>query len=164
MDVNDFIDKTDLARTSFISHADTNFGSSGVFCWISNWQICNDTSFLKPNRFFLTNGTFVENCTRFTTWVCVCVCVQSCLTLYDLMDCRPPGFSVHGVLQARILEWFATSFARGSSPGLKPTSSASPALAGWFLTTWATWEAPTVLRSSLKFSLWPCLARLAQYC
>ena len=31
--------------------------------------------------------------------------LQSCLTLYDPMDCGPPGFSVHGILQARILEW-----------------------------------------------------------
>ena len=39
--------------------------------------------------------------------VCVCVCVlvtQSCLTLCDPVDCSPPGSSVHGILQARILE------------------------------------------------------------
>ena len=40
---------------------------------------------------------------------------QSCLTLCDPMDCRPPGSSVHGVLQARILEWIAILFSRGSS-------------------------------------------------
>ena len=48
--------------------------------------------------------------------VCVCVCVlvaQSCLTLCDPMDCSLPGSSVHGILQARILEWVA--FSRGSS-------------------------------------------------
>ena len=32
------------------------------------------------------------------------------------MDCDPPGSSVHGILQARILEWVAISFSRGSSP------------------------------------------------
>jgi len=32
------------------------------------------------------------------------------------MDCSPPGSSVHGILQARILEWVAISFSRGSSP------------------------------------------------
>ena len=45
--------------------------------------------------------------------VCVCVCVivtQSCLTLCDPMDCSPPGSSVHGILQARILEWIAIPF------------------------------------------------------
>ena len=40
---------------------------------------------------------------------------QSCLTLCDPVDCSPPGFSIHGILQARILEWVAISFSRGSS-------------------------------------------------
>ena len=40
---------------------------------------------------------------------------QSCLTLCDPMDCSPPGSSVHGILQARIVEWVAISFPRGSS-------------------------------------------------
>ena len=35
---------------------------------------------------------------------------QSCLTLCDPMDCSLPGFSVHGILQARTLEWVAISF------------------------------------------------------
>ena len=45
---------------------------------------------------------------------CVCVCVnvyvQLCLTLCDPMDCSLPGSSVHGILQARVLEWVAISF------------------------------------------------------
>ena len=40
---------------------------------------------------------------------------QSCLTLSDPVDCSPPGSSVHGILQARILEWVAMPFSRGSS-------------------------------------------------
>ena len=40
---------------------------------------------------------------------------QSCLTLCDAMDCSPPGSSVYGILQARILEWVVISFSRGSS-------------------------------------------------
>ena len=43
------------------------------------------------------------------------VCPQSCLTLCDPKDCSPPGFSVHGILPARILERVAISFSRGSS-------------------------------------------------
>ena len=41
--------------------------------------------------------------------------LQLCLTLYNPMDYSPPGFSVHGILQARILEWVAISSSRGSS-------------------------------------------------
>ena len=47
--------------------------------------------------------------------VCVCVCTQLCQTLCHLMDCRPPGSSVHGISQARILKWIAISFFRGRS-------------------------------------------------
>ena len=43
------------------------------------------------------------------------VVAQSCLILCDPMDCSPPGFSVLGILQARLLEWIAISSSRGSS-------------------------------------------------
>ena len=54
---------------------------------------------------------------KFRTAVSTCCCLvaQSCLTLCDLMDCSPPGSSGHGISQARILEWVAISFSRGSS-------------------------------------------------
>ena len=46
----------------------------------------------------------------------MCVLVtQSCLTLYDPMDCSQPGSPDHGILQARILEWVAIPFSGGSS-------------------------------------------------
>ena len=53
--------------------------------------------------------------------VCVCVCVcaqslQSCLTLWNPINCSPPGSSVHGILQARILEWVVMPSSRGPSP------------------------------------------------
>ena len=44
----------------------------------------------------------------------VCLAAQSCPTLHNPVDCRPPGSSVHGILQARIPEWVATSSSRGS--------------------------------------------------
>ena len=40
---------------------------------------------------------------------------RSCLSLFDPMDCSPLGFSVHGILQARILEWISIPFSRESS-------------------------------------------------
>ena len=43
---------------------------------------------------------------------------QSCPTLSDPMDCSPPGFSVHGVFQARVLEWGAIAFSINSSRSL----------------------------------------------
>ena len=42
--------------------------------------------------------------------------LQSCLTLCNPVDCSLPGSSVHGILQARILEWVAMSFSRGIVP------------------------------------------------
>ena len=47
--------------------------------------------------------------------VCVCSVALSGLTPCDPMDCSPPGSSVHGIFQARILEWVALSYFRGSS-------------------------------------------------
>ena len=49
--------------------------------------------------------------------VCISVCLvaQSCPTLCDPMDCSPPGSSVHGIFQARVLKWVAISSSRGSS-------------------------------------------------
>ena len=41
--------------------------------------------------------------------------VHSCLTLCNPIDCSPPDSSAHGILQARILEWVAIPFSRGSS-------------------------------------------------
>ena len=66
--------------------------------------------------------------------VCVCVCVclvvlESCLTLCGLIDCSLPGSSVHGIFQARILEWVAFPLPRDlPDPGIEPVSLASPAL------------------------------------
>ena len=63
---------------------------------------------------------------------------QSCQTLWDPMDCSPPGSSVHGILQARILEWVAIPFSRGSSWPRDRTQV--PCIASRFFTVWATRE------------------------
>ena len=66
---------------------------------------------------------------------------QLCPTLWDPVDGSPPGFSVHGVFQARILEWVAISSSRDLPDlGFKLASLMSPALAGGFFTTGA-WKA-----------------------
>ena len=52
---------------------------------------------------------------------------QSCLTLWDLMDCSPPGFSVHRNFQARILEWAAISYSKDlPDTGIKPVPLTPP--------------------------------------
>ena len=80
--------------------------------------------------------------------VCVCVCVCMCvhakslqlsLTLCDPMDCSPPGFSDHGISQAKILEWVAISFSRGSSQPRSQTQVSH--IADEFFTVSATREA-----------------------
>ena len=66
--------------------------------------------------------------------MCVCVCAsmymnmysevtQLCLTLCDPVGCSLPGSSIHGILQARILEWVAISFSKDHpNPGIEPGS------------------------------------------
>ena len=60
----------------------------------------------KKREEVLSVYSLVKGCAQF---------LQLCLTLCDPVDCSPPGFSVHEVLQARILEWVALPFSRGSS-------------------------------------------------
>ena len=57
------------------------------------------------------------------------------------MDCRPPGSSAHGILQARTVQWAAIPFFKGPSPPKDRTWV--PCTAGGFSTTWASREAPT---------------------
>ena len=64
---------------------------------------------------------------------------ESCPTLCNPMDCRPPGSSVYRILQARILEWVVISFSRGSSWSRDRTQVSC--VAGRFFTVWATREA-----------------------
>ena len=78
--------------------------------------------------------------------------LQSCPTLCDPMKCSPPGSSVHGTLQARILEWVAVPSSRASSwPGDQTCVSYNYLhLAGGFFTTSATWEAQNKLGFTAK--------------
>ena len=62
----------------------------------------------------------------------------SCPTLCNTMDSSPASSSVHGILQARIMEWVAIPFSRGSSQPRDWTQVSH--IAGRFFTIWATWE------------------------
>ena len=71
--------------------------------------------------------------TLWTMTVRLCLVIQSCPTLCDHLDCSPPGTSVHGILQARILEWVTMTSPRDRpNPGIEPTSPASLALQAGF--------------------------------
>ena len=83
---------------------------------------------------------------------------QWCLTLHYSVDCSLPGSSVHGILQARTLEWVAIPFSRGSSWPRNRTWVSC--IAGRFFTDWATREScsflnihPHVFTSSDDFSI-----------
>ena len=69
--------------------------------------------------------------------------------LCDPMDYSPPGFSVHGISQGRILEWVAISFSKGSSQPSDRNCVSS--IDKQILYHWATWEAPSLL---IPFSLY----------
>ena len=72
--------------------------------------------------------------------LCHCLaCVLSCVCLCNLMDCSPPGSSVHGTFQAGILEWVTISFSKGSS--WPRTQSRNSCIGKWDLYHQATWEA-----------------------
>ena len=74
------------------------------------------------------------------------MCAPSCLTLWDSIDCSPPGSSLHGVFQATILEWVAISFSKRSS-SLRDQICVS-CVAGRFFTT----EPPKLFRVQCRTS------------
>ena len=74
--------------------------------------------------------------------------IQSCPALCDPMDCSLLGSSIHGILQARILEWVAIPFSRGS---FRPRDwTQVSCITGRFFTIWATREAPGEFMSRIS--------------
>ena len=93
--------------------------------------------YMKVKR---VNGEFSQEKKIFSISLILCVC--EIMYVYNPMDCSLPGSSVHGILQAKIVE----SVARPPpgdlpNPRIKPACLTSPALAGGFFTTSTTWEA-----------------------
>ena len=80
--------------------------------------------------------------------MCGVLVAQSCLTLYDQWTvCSAQSSSVHGIFQARILEWFAISSSRGSSqPRDRTRISYVSCIASRFFTQWATGEAKVTFK------------------
>ena len=87
---------------------------------------------------------------------------QSCPTLCDPMDCSPTGSSIHGIFQARVLEWVAISFSRGSSWPRDWTRVSC--IAGRCFTIWATRKAHNpeehaYTKKEEKYYFWVTLKR-----
>ena len=96
---------------------DAHFSPAQMFCFDLLWDLR------------ISHGVCV--------FMCVCVLVaQSCPTLWDPMDYSLPGSPVHGILQARILDWVAMPFSRGSSWPRDQTWVSWTT--GRFFTVWAT--------------------------
>ena len=91
---------------------------SSIALYNNSWPI---VSIIKFNHVLENNSIFSYKTNPeckiilYISNVCVCVLTQSCLPLCNPMDYSPPGSSVQGILQARILEWVATPFSKGSS-------------------------------------------------
>ena len=95
------------------------------FCWYLDFV-------LKASR------TVTINFCCFKPLCCCCLVAKSCPTLCEHMDCSLPGSSVHGISQARTLEWVAISFSGGAF-WLRDLMCLM--LGRWILYHWMTWEA-----------------------
>ena len=109
---------------------------STIVAWRVPWTE-DPCLFTLLNRRFSKTSRQIREITYESMHVCVCgggmhvLVTQSCPTLCYSTDCSQPGSSVHGILQARILEWVAVPFFRGSSdPGIKFGSLALQATPG----------------------------------
>ena len=96
-------------------------GMAGIFCCRNPLEAWGERGY--PGQVtspFPTSHTRERDpLTGASDWLAVCVRVkslQSCPTLCNLMDCSLPGSAVHGILQAKVLEWVAMPSSRGSSP------------------------------------------------
>ena len=112
-------------------------GQQGVLHW--EWK-CKGSQQGRNHRFTAAEMHCMYVCVCVS--VCVCVCGQSCMTLWDPKDCNPPSSSVRGIFQARILEWVAISFSRGSYRTTDRTRvSCVSSIGRWVLYPCTTWEA-----------------------
>ena len=106
--VSDSGDPMNCSPTRLLCAWDFPGKNAGVGCHFSERRI----QFLKSRYLeFLTSNVVIWG---YFVMLCVCLVAQSCLPRCNPVDCSPPGSSVPGILQARILEWVAMPFSRGS--------------------------------------------------
>ena len=121
--------------------------SNSKFLLVGKCQAENDAFKLNPDILLYsvlwTTLTKSQSFGFNNSWRKGCCCcrliAKSCPTLSNPMDCSPPGSCVHGISQARILEWVAISLSKGSS---RPKDQTWVSCIGkWILYHWATREA-----------------------
>ena len=135
-----------------ISHIEmvTHFVPTWSGCWANPGGSISETGVWSV-RCLTTNLVPPEQMDISRKWSEV---AQLCLTLCDPMDCSPPGSSIHGIFQARVLEWVASSFSRGSSRPRDWTWISR--IVGRHFTVWAT-------RMEIrKVCLWLLISHLSQ--
>ena len=105
-------------------------------------------SLKKKNLYLNLICSLVKKKKIYWPYICCCLVVKLYSTLYDPMDCSLPGSSVHGISQAKILEWVAISSSRGSFQPRDRThiSFNSSCMAGGFFTV----ELPGKLTGSIS--------------
>ena len=89
-----------ILKERYFSHCGFSHNHPQVLTWFCVCVLTQNSSLDLPHN---------------KSFICMCACAQSCLTLCDPMDCSLPGSSVFGILQARILQWVALLSSRGSS-------------------------------------------------
>ena len=110
----------------------------GIFqATILEWVAISFSRVINNKEHCITNFTLIL---QLWSGCCCCSVSKSCLTLSNPMDCSPPDHSVHGILQARILEWVVIPFSSGSSQPRHQTWVSC--IAGGFFTVWVTGEPP----------------------
>ena len=137
------------------------FSSRSSLIQKSNWGLLH----CRQPLYHLSMREALDTICTYIYYIYICVCArphQLCLTLCDPMDCSPPGSIFHGIFQARILDWVAMPFSRGSS---QPRDWIPHLLQGWkvkvlkgrFFITSITWEAHIYLYTYLYSVIYICL-------
>ena len=96
-------------------------------------------------------------------YMCMLCCAKSLQTPCDPMDCSPPGSSVHGILQARILEWVAMPASRGSSWPRDCTHISCISCIGRSFTISTTWEVPDICIPTADSCWWTAETNTSNY-
>ena len=122
---------------------------------------CLISLLLLSRRQILSHSMFMDGQAQTDQCVLYAKSLQSCPTLCDAMDCSPPGSSVHGIFQARILEWVAMPSSRGSSQPRDPTRNPHLLHLHWQAGSLplGTWEAPSFYQNTRV----PCVPIVCLY-